>query len=61
MVYAGQSTVEEAQASASNDHSGVTMGNELAKIGYIGDGPNTFKEFPISGHFEIHVEQATDL
>jgi N-carbamoyl-L-amino-acid hydrolase len=61
IVYAGQSTVEEAHASLSNDGSGITMGGELAKIGYVGDGPNTFEEFPISAHFEIHVEQATDL
>jgi N-carbamoyl-L-amino-acid hydrolase len=60
-VYAGQSSVQEAHASASNDHSGLTMGGELAKIGYVGNGPNTFEEFPISAHFEIHVEQATDL
>lgn len=37
------------------------MGGELAKIGYVGDGPNYFDEFPISAHFEIHVEQHTDL
>jgi len=37
------------------------MGSELAKIGYVGDGPNLFAEFPISAHFEIHVEQAIDL
>lgn len=61
IVYAGQSTVEEAHASLSNDGSGITMGGELAKIGYVGDGPNTFEEFPISAHFEVHVEQATDL
>jgi N-carbamoyl-L-amino-acid hydrolase len=37
------------------------MGGELTKIGYVGDGPNAFEEFPISAHSEIHVEQATDL
>lgn len=60
-VYAGQATVEEAHASASNDGSLETMGSELAKIGYVGDGPNTFEEFPISAHFEIHCEQAISL
>ncbi|KAL2812927.1 hypothetical protein BDW59DRAFT_176866 [Aspergillus cavernicola] len=60
-VYAGQSSIDQAHASLSNDGSGVTMGSELAKIGYVGDGPNTFEEFPISAHFEVHVEQATDL
>ena len=42
-VYAGQSTVEEAHASISTDNSSLTMGSELAKIGYVGDGPNTFE------------------
>ncbi|KAL5041291.1 hypothetical protein BDW71DRAFT_192115 [Aspergillus fruticulosus] len=60
-VYAGQADVDQAHASLSNDGSGVTMGSELAKIGYVGDEPNTFEEFPISAHFEVHVEQATDL
>lgn len=60
-VYAGRSTIEEAHASTSNDHSGITMGQELARIGYVGDGPNTFEKFPISAHFEIHCEQASTL
>ncbi|KAL4950651.1 glycosyl hydrolases family 31-domain-containing protein [Aspergillus filifer] len=60
-VYAGQSGIEQAHASLSNDGSGITLGAELAKIGYVGNGPNTFEEFPISAHFEVHVEQATDL
>ncbi|KAG9187295.1 hypothetical protein G6011_05166 [Alternaria panax] len=57
-VYAGKSTIEAAHASTSNGHSGPTRGGELAKIGYVGNGPNTFEEFPISAYFEIHVEQA---
>ncbi|CZR54327.1 uncharacterized protein PAC_04211 [Phialocephala subalpina] len=60
-VYAEQSILEDAHASISTDNSSLTMGGELAKIGYVGDGPNYFDEFPISGHFEIHVEQHTDL
>lgn len=60
-MYSGQSTIEEARASISNDGSPLTMGGELARIGYVGDGPNTFEEFPISAHFEVHVEQSTDL
>lgn len=61
IVYAGRSTIAQAHAASSNDASDVTMGSELAKIGYVGDGPNTFEEFPISAHFEIHCEQNTDL
>ncbi|KAK4939769.1 hypothetical protein LTR10_020053 [Elasticomyces elasticus] len=60
-VYAGQTSIEAAHASTSNDGSPLTMGSELTRIGYVGDGPNTFEEFPISAHFEVHVEQSTDL
>jgi hypothetical protein len=42
-------------------NSSLTMGGELAKIRYLGDGPNCIDEFPISAHLEIHVEQHTDL
>jgi N-carbamoyl-L-amino-acid hydrolase len=61
LVYAGQSTIADAHASICTDNSAITMGDELKRIGYVGDGPNTFEEFPISAHFEIHVEQHTDL
>lgn len=57
----GQSTLEAAYASKANDGSGETLGAALQAIGYVGDGPNTFEEFPISGHFEIHCEQQTVL
>ncbi|KAK3668645.1 hypothetical protein LTR22_000532 [Elasticomyces elasticus] len=60
-VYAGQSSIEAAHASTANDGSGDTLGAALQAIGYVGDGPNTFQEFPIAGHFEIHVEQQTSL
>ncbi|KAJ9643774.1 hypothetical protein H2204_001919 [Knufia peltigerae] len=61
LVYAGQSTIEAAHASYSNDGSPETMGGELQRIGYVGSGPNTFDEFPISAHFEVHVEQQSSL
>lgn len=60
-VYAGQSSVSAAHLSKANNGSGETLGGALQSIGYVGDGPNTFEDFPISAHFEIHVEQATDL
>ncbi|KAH9828417.1 N-carbamoyl-L-amino-acid hydrolase, partial [Teratosphaeria destructans] len=61
VVYAGQSTVDSAHASLALNNSGETLGSALAEIGYIGSGPNTFTEFPLSAHFEIHVEQQTSL
>lgn len=60
-VYAGQQTVDAAYASKANDGGEDTLGAALQSINYVGDGPNTFQEFPISAHFEIHVEQATTL
>lgn len=60
-VYAGTSTVSAAHESKANDGSGETLGAALQSIGYVGDGPNTFQDFPISAHFEIHVEQQTTL
>lgn len=61
VVYAGQSEVSAAHKSLANNGSGETLGQALKAIGYVGDGPNTFDEFPISAHFEIHVEQAKSL
>ena len=60
-VYAGQGTVSAAHESKGNNGSGETLGEALNAIGYVGDGPNTFAESPISAHFEIHVEQQTAL
>ncbi|KAL1587014.1 hypothetical protein WHR41_04129 [Cladosporium halotolerans] len=60
-VFAGQSTVNAAHESKANNGSGETLGDALMSIGYVGNGPNTFEEFPLSAHFEIHVEQARAL
>jgi N-carbamoyl-L-amino-acid hydrolase len=60
-VFAGQSTVDAAHDSKANNGSGETLGDALRAIGYVGDGPNSFEEHPLSAHFEIHVEQARAL
>jgi N-carbamoyl-L-amino-acid hydrolase len=60
-VFAGESTVDAAHESKANNGSGETLGDALRSIGYVGDGPNTFEEHPLSAHFEIHVEQARAL
>jgi N-carbamoyl-L-amino-acid hydrolase len=60
-VFAGESTVGAAYESKANNGSGETLGGALESIGYVGDGPNTFEEYPLSAHFEIHVEQARAL
>lgn len=61
VVYAGRSSISTAHDSKANDGSAGTLGDALQSIGYVGSGPNTFAEFPISAHFEIHVEQASTL
>lgn len=60
-VFAGESTVNAAHESKANNGSGETLGDALKSIGYVGQGPNTFDEQPLSAHFEIHVEQARAL
>ncbi|KAK4544044.1 hypothetical protein LTR36_004542 [Oleoguttula mirabilis] len=60
-VYAGQNSVAALHASQANDGSGETLGAALHSIGYVGEGPNTFETFPLSAHFEIHVEQQKSL
>jgi N-carbamoyl-L-amino-acid hydrolase len=60
-VFAGESTVGAAYESKANNGSGETLGSALESIGYVGNGPNTFEEYPLSAHFEIHVEQARAL
>lgn len=60
-VFAGESTVDAAHESKANNGSGETLGDALDSIGYVGDGPNTFEEHPLSAHFEVHVEQARAL
>jgi len=60
-VFAGQSTVDAAHESKANNGSGETLGDALKSIDYVGNGPNRFEDFPLSAHFEIHVEQAHAL
>lgn len=53
--------VSVAFESKANDGDGDIMGAVLQSIGYVGDGANTFKEWPISVHFEFHCEQQRRL
>ncbi|CAM1503488.1 Fc.00g010790.m01.CDS01 [Cosmosporella sp. VM-42] len=59
IVYAGRSTVEEAHGSLTHDGSGVTMGTELAKIGYVGDGEDGHANtYPMYGRRDALVGAA---
>jgi beta-ureidopropionase / N-carbamoyl-L-amino-acid hydrolase len=60
-VWAEEHSVEEIHASTTHDGSSLTMGDELRRIGYVGDTASTFSKFPLSVHFELHNEQNTEL
>lgn len=50
--------LDEAQAQAATDSAGVTLGQALAAIGYLGE---RRVELPVAGYAELHVEQGTGL
>ncbi|KEF55331.1 uncharacterized protein A1O9_08081 [Exophiala aquamarina CBS 119918] len=58
-VWAGQFTLEHGQSRESVD--GVTMAQELERIGYLGSTPCSSHDNPLSAHFEVHIEQGTIL
>ncbi|KAH8894539.1 amidase [Thozetella sp. PMI_491] len=39
----------------------VNMGSELKRIGYLGSTPCSYRENPLSAHFELHIEQGPRL
>ncbi|KAK5550927.1 hypothetical protein LTR46_011070 [Exophiala xenobiotica] len=58
-VWAEQYTLEYAQTRPSVE--GVTMGEEIKRIGYLGKAPCSHQTNPLSAHFEVHIEQGTLL
>lgn len=56
-VFAGVFPLETIYAA--RDHEGKTVGDELAKIGYIG--PQTPGDHPVGAYFEAHIEQGPVL
>ena len=57
LVFAGKETVEWAHARA--DKEGRRLGDELARIGYLGAGPVGGRA--IDAYFELHIEQGAKL
>lgn len=55
-VFAGVFPLETIYAA--QDAQGKTVGEELARIGYIGS--QTPGDHPIGAYFEAHIEQGTD-
>jgi len=58
-VWAGQFTLEHGQSRESVD--GISMAQELGRIGYLCSTPCSSQENPLSAHFEVHIEQGTIL
>jgi N-carbamoyl-L-amino-acid hydrolase len=56
-VFAGVFTKEWAYARADRD--GLTFGNELTRIGFVG--PEPVGQHPLAAHFEVHIEQGPIL
>lgn len=56
-VFAGHIPIEDAKAR--RDKSGVTLGEELSRIGY--SGPDSVGGWPVSAYFELHIEQGPIL
>ncbi|KIV95051.1 hypothetical protein PV10_02753 [Exophiala mesophila] len=58
-VWAGQYTLDHGHSRESVE--GVSMAQELERIGYMGKVPCSSEQNPLSAHFEVHIEQGTIL
>ena len=58
-VWAGQFSLEHGHSR--QDEDGITIQQELDRIGYLGDTPCSSTDNPLSAHFEVHIEQGTIL
>ncbi|RFU34509.1 hypothetical protein B7463_g1801, partial [Scytalidium lignicola] len=62
-VWSGRYTLDFAHAlpAAEDKTQQTTMRSELERIGFLGTVPASYKENPLSGHFELHIEQGPIL
>ncbi|ANB15319.1 putative beta-alanine synthase [Sugiyamaella lignohabitans] len=60
-VWSGQISLEDAYNVEDINNPGLFFGKELEKIGYKGEVPASYKDNPLSAHFEVHIEQGTRL
>ncbi|CAK7208901.1 hypothetical protein SCUCBS95973_000270 [Sporothrix curviconia] len=58
-VWAGAFTTEYGHNRTDPD--GVTLKQELERIGFLGETPCTYEANPLSAHFEVHIEQGPIL
>jgi hydantoinase/carbamoylase family amidase len=58
-VWAEQFTTEYGHTRT--DLAGISLGDELKRIGYVGSEAASYKTNPILAHFEVHIEQGPIL
>ena len=58
-VWAEQFTTEYGHSRT--DLAGISLGDELKRIGYVGSEAASYKTNPILAHFEVHIEQGPIL
>jgi hydantoinase/carbamoylase family amidase len=58
-VWSGAVELDFAQAQA--DAAGITVRDELQRIGYLGDVTCSYDANPLLAHLELHIEQAPEL
>ncbi|KAF2199356.1 amidase [Delitschia confertaspora ATCC 74209] len=56
-VWAGSISLEDAHNLREVHPGTATMASELARIGYLGKTPSSYKSIPMAAHFELHIEQ----
>lgn len=61
-VWAGVADLETVYEMKSvTDQTAVTVREELARIGYLGETPCSYLKNPLAAHFELHIEQGPEL
>ncbi|KAI2468217.1 amidase [Annulohypoxylon bovei var. microspora] len=60
-VWSGAEDVASSHALTDLANPSVTLGSELKRIGYLGTTPCSYRENPLSAHFELHIEQGPRL
>ncbi|KAI1208623.1 amidase [Annulohypoxylon truncatum] len=60
-VWSGAEDVASSHALTDLANPSITLGSELKRIGYLGTTPCSYRENPLSAHFELHIEQGPRL
>ncbi|KAI1089732.1 amidase [Rostrohypoxylon terebratum] len=60
-VWSGAEDVTSSHSLTDLANPSITLGSELKRIGYLGTAPCSYRENPLSAHFELHIEQGPRL